>query len=124
MAVLRAILLSMALSASLLVPVAHADDEDLWQENVRLTFYTLRGTMRWGSYTYLGAAACGSYFPAGTRLKFRDGFTVTCEDTGLLSRYQVDVWAPSYAWGRTNIADPDTGGYGDYAWVTVVRWGW
>jgi len=121
MAVIRAILLSMLLSASVVAPVAHADDDELWREDVRVTFYTLRGQMRWGSQTYLGAAACGSYFPAGTKLRFvQDDFVVVCEDTGLLGRYQIDVWAPSLAWGRNNIA----GYYGDYTTVSVLRWGW
>lgn len=101
-------------------PVA-AQEEELWREDVRVTFYTIRGTMRWGNYTYLGAAACGSYFPAGTKLRFvQDDFTVVCEDTGYLGRYHIDVWAPSYAWGRRYIA----GDYGDYATVSVLRWGW
>lgn len=120
MAVLRAILLSALLSATTFVPMAHADDDELWQEHVRLTFYNLRGTMRWGKQTHLGAAACGSYFPAGTQLKFDDDWVVTCEDTGNLLRYQVDVWAPSYAWGIQNVERA----YGTYAWVTVMRWGW
>lgn len=119
MAVLRILLIAAMLS---IAPVAHADDDEgLWQENVRLTFYNLRGTMRWGKYTHLGAAACGSYFPAGTQLKFNaDGWTVTCEDTGNLGRYQVDVWAPSYSWGIENVEKA----YGTYATVTVMRWGW
>ena len=118
MAVLRALLILAMLS---IAPVAHADDDEgLWQENVRLTFYTIRGTMRWGNQTHLGAAACGSYFPAGTKLQFKDGWTVMCEDTGRLGRYQVDVWAPSYSWGINNVE----AAYGTYAWVTVVRWGY
>jgi hypothetical protein len=119
MAVLRAALLAIMLSA--ITPIAHADDEGLWQEHVRLTFYNVRGTMRWGNQTHLGAAACGSYFPAGTQLKFvEDDWVVTCEDTGRLGTYQVDVWAPSYAWGIENVERA----YGTYAWVTVMRWGW
>lgn len=117
MAVLRALLASLILSA--FAPVAHADEE--WKEYVRVTFYTIRGTMRWGKQTYKGAAACGSYFPAGTKLTFVDDeWTVVCEDTGHLQRAHVDVWAPSYAWGVQNVA----GFYGDYAWVRVERWGW
>jgi 3D (Asp-Asp-Asp) domain-containing protein len=99
-------------------PTVLADSE--WQEYVRVTFYTISGTMRWGSQTYLGAAACGSYFPAGTKLMFDDEWTVTCEDTGHLQYAHVDVWVPSYAWGVNNVAQA----YGDYTWVTVVRWGW
>ena len=120
MAVLRALLLSAIISASTIAPVAHADD-GLWQEHVRLTFYNVRGTMRWGKQTHIGAAACGSYFPAGTQLKFKeDDWVVTCEDTGHLGAYQVDVWAPSYSWGIQNVEKL----YGLYAWVTVMRWGW
>lgn len=119
MAVLRLLLLYILFS--IVTPVAHADEEALWQEHVRLTFYNIRGTMRWGEYTHLGAAACGRYFPAGTQLRFvQDGWVVTCKDTGYLGYYQVDVWAPSYAWGIENIEKA----YGTYAWVDVVRWGW
>lgn len=119
MAVLRALLLSALLSAPAIV--AHAEEESSWQEHVRLTFYIDRGTMRWGKQTHLGAAACGSYFPAGTRLQFNDdNWTVTCEDTGRLLSHQVDVWAPSYAWGIQNIEKT----YGLYTWVTVLRWGY
>lgn len=118
MAVLRILLVSAMLS---IAPVAHADDDEgLWQENVRLTFYNLRGTMRWGNYTHLGAAACGSHFPPGTKLMFADGWVVMCEDTGYLGRNQVDVWAPSYSWGIQNVEKA----YGTYATMTVVRWGY
>jgi hypothetical protein len=121
MAVLRSLLAAAVLSASALLPkVAHAEEEQ-WQENVRLTFYIDRGVMRWGEITHLGAAACGSYFPAGTKLQFvDDDWVVTCKDTGRLARYQVDVWAPSYAWGIRNVEKF----YGLYTWVKVLRWGW
>ena len=129
MAVLRALVLGTLLSASSFVPVARADDDppsevadaSLWQEHVRLTFYTLRGTMRWGNQTNMGAAACGNHFPAGSQLQFAtDNWTVMCEDTGRLLSNQIDVWAPSYAWGVQNIARA----YGDYTIVKVIRWGW
>jgi 3D (Asp-Asp-Asp) domain-containing protein len=121
MAVLRNLLVAAALSASALLPsVAHAEEEQ-WRENVRLTFYTNRGVMRWGEYTHLGAVACGSYFPAGTKLQFvDDDWVVICKDTGNLSKYQVDVWVPSYAWGIQNVEKF----YGLYTWVKVLRWGW
>jgi len=103
---------------------AQESDED-WQprrEYVRLTFYTLRGTMASGQYTRLGAAACSYGFPMGSVLMLPDGWEVTCLDRGLLGRGTgwVDVWAPSLAWGRQYV----TGDYGDYAWVSVLRWGW
>jgi hypothetical protein len=122
MAVLRSLLAAAVLSASALLPhVAHAEEEELWRENVRLTFYIDRGVKRWGEITHLGAAACGWYFPAGTKLQFvDDDWVVTCKDTGYLSKYQVDVWAPNYAWGIKNVEKF----YGLRTWVKVLRWGW
>lgn len=96
---------------------AHASE----QEFVRVTFYNIRGKMRWGDYTHLGAAACGSYFQPGSLLQFNDdGWVVECDDTGLLAPAQIDVWAPSYAWGIENVEKA----YGTYTWVTVLRLGW
>jgi hypothetical protein len=87
------------------------------QEYVRVTFYLARGHMASGITTYRGAAACSYGFPMGTRLRFPDGWTVTCLDRGLLGYDTgwVDVWAPSYAWGLRYIE----GDYGRYAWVEV-----
>jgi 3D (Asp-Asp-Asp) domain-containing protein len=93
-------------------------------EYVHVTFYTLQGKMRWGEYTYKGAAACGNYFPPGTQMMFPDGFVVTCKDTGSLGKTQVDIWAPSWQWGHDNVADTSVNGYGEFAWVTIIRWGW
>ncbi len=102
-----------------LTMTSHA--EDVQREYVRLTFYVPTGSpMRDGAWPYVGAAACGSYFPMGSVLEFPDGFTVVCEDTGYLARGQVDVFAPSMAWGRTNIE----AAYGTYTWLNVRRWGW
>ena len=85
---------------------------------VRVTFYTLVGPMASGTYTHLGAAACSSWIPFGTELSFSDGMVVTCLDRGLGGKYWsswVDVWAPSYLWGRVNVTEK----YGDWTWVTV-----
>ena len=92
------------------------------QEYVRVTYYVLPGLMANGERVHLGAAACSYGFPMGTRLQFRDGWTVECTDRGYLGRDTgwVDVWAPNLAWGRRYI----TGDYGDYTWVTVTRWGY
>lgn len=91
------------------------------QEYVRVTYYVLPGRMANGERVHLGAAACSLGYPMGTRLKFRDGFTVECKDRGWLGwdTGWVDVWAPSATWGRLNIARD----YGDHTWVTVTRWG-
>jgi hypothetical protein len=93
----------------------------LWQEYVRVTFYVLPGRMYNGERVHMGAAACSRGFPLGTRLEFRDGFTVTCKDRGYLGwdTGWVDVWAPSLAWGYRYVE----GDYGRYAWVTVRSWG-
>lgn len=101
-------------------PPAHA--AELWTEDVGpVTFYLPTGhPMRDGTMPYVGAAACGSYFPMGTQLVFEDGFQVTCRDTGYLARYQVDVFAPTYRWGLGAIE----AAYGRYATVSVARWGW
>lgn len=90
------------------------------QEYVRTTFYTISGTTASGTRTHIGTAACSRWLPFGTRLQFSDGFIVTCEDRGDGDNYWkgwVDVWAPSYRWGRDNVA----GCYGDYTWVTVLE---
>jgi hypothetical protein len=94
-----------------------------WREYVRVTFYVLPGTMANGERVHHGAAACSNWMPFGTVLEFPDGFQVTCKDRGYGGRFWrgwVDVWAPSRAWGQQYV----TGDYGDFAWVTVVRWGW
>jgi hypothetical protein len=99
-------------------PPGHA--EELWTEDVRVTYYLPTGNaMRDGTMPYVGAAACGAYFPMGTQLVFEDGFQVECRDTGYLGRYQVDVFAPSRAWGLGNIEAV----YGLHATVSVARWG-
>jgi hypothetical protein len=101
-------------------------DDGPEREYVRVTFYTLNGTMSNGDLTHKNAAACSGWLPLGTQLQFEDGFVVTCDDRGKGDcswKGWVDVWAPSWDWGTRNISNPDTGGYGDYAWVTVLRWG-
>ena len=125
MAVLRASLVALLMCVQAPPAQAQSDSDYVQaishQEYVRVTFYTTRGTMRWGKQTYFGAAACGSYFPAGSKLTFvADDWTVTCEDTGRLQKAHVDIWAPSYSWGVKNVA----AFYGDYTWVRVDRWGW
>lgn len=93
------------------------------QEYVRVTFYTLPGYMASGSRVHRDAAACSQWMPFGSQLMFEDGYIVTCEDRGHGDWYWkgwVDVWAPSHAWGTANVVRA----YGDYTWVTVVRWGW
>jgi hypothetical protein len=87
------------------------------QEYVRVTFYVARGPMASGVTTFKGAAACSTGFPMGTRLRFHDGWTVTCLDRGRLGSDTgwIDVWAPSMAWGYRYIE----GDYGRYTWVTV-----
>ena len=92
-----------------------------WQEYVRVTYYVLPGFMANGERVHKGAAACSRGFPTYTVLEFPDGFQVTCKDRGYLGPGTgwVDVWAPSLSWGRRYVA----GDYGNYAWVTVVRWG-
>lgn len=90
------------------------------QEYVRVTYYTLPGTMASGNHVHLGAAACSRWLPLGTRLRLPDGWVVTCEDRGLGDRYWkgwVDVWAPSPGWGQRYV----TGDYGDYAWVDILE---
>lgn len=121
---LIALPLSLALWALLVlgagVAVAHA--QETRQEYVRVTYYTLRGTMASGVPVHRDAAACSNWIPLGTQLMFEDGYVVTCEDRGHGDWYWrgwLDVWAPSMEWGRQNVSS-----YGDYAWVSVVRWGW
>ena len=121
-------LLSALLALSLTtVPVAAQEEETL---RVRVTFYTLRGTMASGRYTHMGAAACSDWLPFGTQLMFHDGWVVTCLDRGLGGRLWnparsghdawVDVWAPYYSWGIRYVeAD-----YGTTTQMTLVRWGW
>ena len=92
------------------------------QEYVRTTFYTLQGTTASGTRTHLGTAACSKWMPFGTQLEFWDGFIVTCEDRGDGDKYWegwVDIWSPSHEWGVQNVQNC----YGDYTWVTVLRWG-
>lgn len=106
-------------------PVA-AEEETL---RVRVTFYTLRGTMASGLQTRKDAAACSDWLPFGTQLMFPDGYVVTCLDRGLGGRIWntrsgwdawVDVWAPSYAWGIRYVE----GDYGTTTQMQLVRWGW
>jgi len=114
--VFRAILIGLLLLALVRV-------EDERQEYLRVTFYTLHGMMADGNSVHRDAAACSQWIPFGTQLMFDDGYVVTCEDRGHGDWYWkgwVDVWAPSWQWGQDNIHSA----YGDYAWVTVVRWGW
>jgi hypothetical protein len=97
---------------------------------VRVTFYTLRGTMASGSYTHKDAAACSDWLPMGTKLMFPDGWIVTCLDRGMGDIIWnarrtghdawVDVWAPSYAWGIRYVE----GDYGTTTQMQMVRWGW
>jgi hypothetical protein len=90
------------------------------QEYVRVTYYTLPGTMADNARVHLGAAACSRWMPMGQRLRMPDDWVVTCEDRGLGDRYWagwVDVWAPSRAWGEANV----TAAYGDYAWVSFLE---
>lgn len=101
----------------------HVQAQEARQEYVRVTFYTLHGTMASGKQVYKDAAACSNWMPMGTQLMFSDGYVVTCEDRGLGDYYWkgwVDVWAPSHEWGAYNV----TSAYGDYTWVTIIRWGW
>lgn len=107
--------------------VAAQEPQDTVTLRARVTYYVLRGTMASGIQTHYGAAACSGawgdyYLPMGTLLEFPDGRRVVCLDRGggINGQYWVDVWAPSLAYGRTNIAAV----YGDYADVTVLRWGW
>lgn len=115
-------LVAMGLASMCYVPGAWAQAEEPRQEYVRVTFYTLRGHMASGIWTHLGAAACSYGFPMGTVLEMPDGWQVTCLDRGHLGRSTgwVDIWSPSLRWGYNQIA----GEYGDYAWVTVHRWGY
>lgn len=120
-------LLSALLALGLTSLPANAQEETL---RVRVTFYTLRGTMASGVYTRKDAAACSKWLPFGTQLMFHDGYVVTCLDRGLGDYYWnprrtghdawVDVWAPSYNWGIQYVeAD-----YGTTTTMTIVRWGW
>lgn len=112
------ILLIVAASFALSPPV---HGQEVRQEFVRVTFFLPTGNvMRDGTWPYVGAAACGSYFPMGTVLELPDGFQVECRDTGYLGRAQVDIYSPSMSWGRSNIE----AAYGAYATVSVVRWGY
>lgn len=106
---------------SLLIGLAMLLSQEIWQEYVRVTYYVLPGFMANGERVHMGAAACSYGYPMGTLLEFPDGFVVECKDRGYLGRDRgwVDVWSPSLAWGRRYI----TGDYGDYTWVTVLRWG-
>jgi hypothetical protein len=113
-----------AILLAMTVLPAHAEQR---QEYVRVTFYTLRGCMadsgQQCDYTEKDAAACSQWIPFGTQLMFNDGYVVTCRDRGRGDWYWkgwVDVWAPSWQWGQDNIHSA----YGDYTWVTVIRWGW
>lgn len=62
---------------------------------VRVTHYTLQGTMYNGEPVSLGSAACSWNFPIGTVIVFKDGKEVVCKDRGHLGWYGwVDVWGP------------------------------
>ncbi len=116
-----AVLLAGMLAFGICVDASHA--QELRQEYVRVTYYTLRGHMADGALVHLGAAACSKWLPFGTQLRLPDGYVVTCQDRGLGDRYWagwVDVWMPSIAAGRENV----TRAYGDYTWVDVLRIGW
>lgn len=119
---IAAAVLALGMSAQA-VPALASDTDVLWSEYVRVTFYTLPGVMFSGQRVHKGAAACSDWMPIGTRLRFPDGFEVTCLDRGHGGRYWkgwVDVWAPSYGWGLRYVE----GDYGLYTWVEVTRWGW
>lgn len=105
------------------VVTAPSHAQEAGQEYVRVTFYVEPGRMADGAMVHRDAAACSSWLPFGTQLMFPDGYVVTCEDRGHGDRYWhswVDVWSPSYAWGRENV----NAAYGDYTWVQIIRWGW
>lgn len=114
-------LLGMLIGYLISPPVSHSEDARV--EYIRVTFYTLPGYMADGARVHKDAAACSDWMPFGTQLMLPDGYVVTCEDRGYGGRYWngwIDVWAPSWQWGHDNV----TRAYGDYAWATVVRWGW
>lgn len=108
------------LLSALLVPSAvHAAEGDVTvrQEYVRVTRYAERGVMADGNFVHDGVAACSMWMPFGTVLELPDGRVVVCEDRGHGDWYWrgwVDVWT----------SDNVTAIYGDYAWVSVRRWGW
>jgi hypothetical protein len=119
----RHIAVAAVFSLSSAVSSQPARAQELRQEYVRVTFYTLSGVMADAQPVHKGAAACANYMPLGTRLRFNDGYVVTCEDRGFGGSIWdgwVDIWAPSRAWGAANVTDA----YGDYTWVDVLRWGW
>ena len=113
----------MSLLAALVLPrQAHAQEE-IRQEFLRVTFYTLPGRMASGAMVHEGAAACSAWMPFGTVLELPDGRQVTCLDRGLGDRYWrgwIDIWVPSYRAGLVNVEAT----YGTYSWVNVRRWGW
>ncbi len=102
----------------------HAQPKQPDQLDVRVTFYTLRGTMASGTWTHKDAAACSKWMPFGTQLRFPDGYVVTCEDRGHGDWYWpdgwIDVWAESNEWGLRNVERD----YGLWTTVRVIRWGW
>jgi hypothetical protein len=96
-------------------PPSHADE--VRQAFVRVTYYSERGRMFDGELVHDGAAACSQWLPLGTVLEFSDGRQVTCEDRGHGDWYWagwVDIW------GDQSINQV----YGDYAYVSIARWGW
>jgi hypothetical protein len=101
-------------------PAASPVDDGRRHEYVRVTYYTITGTMANQQHTHIGAAACSRWLPLGTVLELPDGWRITCEDRGLGDRYWdgwIDIWAPSRAWGNTNV----TAAYGDYTWVSLIE---
>ena len=111
--------------AAFFCPVAHAEAPDTL--TVRLTYYTLRGTMASGGTTGDGAAACSQWIPFGTRLMFEDGFEVVCMDRGHGDWYWnektgweawIDVWVPNHAAGLAIERQ-----YGIRTTLTVQCWG-
>jgi hypothetical protein len=84
---------------------------------VRVTFYVDRGTTASGTQARAGVAACSYGWEIGTRFRFADGRIVTCEDRGRLGPSHLDVWVPTVAAGRAEIAQV----YGNYAAVEVLR---
>lgn len=97
-------------------PRAHAA-EGVRQEFVRVTYYVLPGRMADGSMVHDGAAACSQWMPFGTVLEFPDGRQVVCQDRGHGDWYWRG-WVDVYGDSTVNRV------YGDYAWVSVLRWGW
>jgi len=109
------LLVAVALFASHLAAITHAQTIDPNSMEVRVTHYTIEGLTYSEKPTAPGVAACSWEIPLGTVLVFqKDRRVVTCLDRGpgLGNHRWVDVWTKG-----------EHTGYDDYERVLIHKWG-